>query len=258
MSKVTRFAGYDAVDDIFISDDQWKDIEHAGRCKEPVPLAHRDLLRQALVDHAIAIERHANAPAMEEVERRLKLLVSAGRKMSERLKLNLQSPRLPRTEPPEEVAAYQAKSFPSQLTASYIHRALRKLASQGGDHFGSPPMKVDGSLDVHSWEKRFDLEVIAWTKASEEAIDLLKGEFGQPSRTGEPFAAFFTTAANVYEAIGGQVSANKDDILWSPFVRWLHALLACSNAKPKSINAVGASVLRVLKLRKPDKGCKKK
>jgi hypothetical protein len=58
---------------------------------------------------------------------------------------------------------------------------------------------------------------------------------------------FLSDIASVFERCGGVATANKPKVKgrWSPFVRWVHEILACipeSVVEPKSITALGAAI----------------
>ena len=102
-------------------------------------------------------------------------------------------------------------------------------------------------VDARAWEKRLYNEVGTWTQAAALSQEKLKLEYGESSATPDrPLHDFIVFIAPVYKSAGGSIAANKDP--WSPFIRWLDALLLClpADCDRKSISSLCSAVQRML------------
>ena len=256
MGRVQSFASFAIITDIEISPASWKAINQAGNII--ISEEMRTSIKEHLIIYANAKVRHKQAPTAQQVLGPLVDVHDAGiafmnaldrleRPGTADLNAARRSKRTTGESVDDEEGGKLHASLAVQLASASIHKALRYLAKSGGRSFGDPPMAGEQLVDARAWEKRLYNEVGAWTQAAALSQEKIKLQYGKSSAPPDrPLHDFLVFIAPVYKCAGGSIAANKDP--WSPFLRWLDALLSClpEDCDRKSISSLCSAVQRML------------
>lgn len=238
MTTVKGRGGYEEITGTDVALD-WGDIEHVGRCS--LTESQQRCVKECLVTYGNEAAREVDDPTFTQIAAILINIATSGKAFRA---------ALDRLERPDKDADYDlALDDERNGDSGYEKRA--RVASVEARKQMDRALRRQTSHDVRKDTRRRQddtyREIGEWVAAAESAENDLRLHSGASSRTpNRALRKFISNVSAVYQVAGGKIAANYNKISrsWSPFIRWLHALLESlpPNLEARSAGALGALV----------------